>query len=418
MKKIYLLIFLILMSIAGAPEIHALTLNSCVQKALETHPDVKRFILQVKHSQEGIKVAQADYLPHISLNAEYDPTTTYVMPANGIFQTHRDDGWRVGATLKQKIWDFSKTTSLIKVQKTQEEIASLSLLDAKALLAYKVKLLYELALVQQKAIFVRQKDLKTKEELYKQAEALVKQGMKTYADSTRLLSSVYVAKDNLVIARSDLNKAKTALALYIGEPIPEEVKLNDNLSTPHENMVNETSMLQDSLSLKILQNNLIKSELLYKATKAAHYGSIDAIASYNHQKTLNTYATSMVGIMLNIPLYSGGQLSAQEEQAIIDKQSAKNEFDAKVLALKEEFANLLIDLKRYEYTIKAKTSQLQAADQTKTVISARYKEGLATYIEVLDATALSLDAQLGLLKANYSRRSIMHRIEYLQGKIT
>ncbi len=418
MKKISLLIFLILISISGAPKLHALTLNSCIQKALQTHPDIKKFILQVKHSQEGIKVAQADYLPHLSLNAEYDPLATYVMPANGSFQTNRDDGWRAGATLTQKIWDFSKTTSLIKVQKTQEEIEALSLQDARALLAYKVKLLYEMVLVQQKAVIVRGKDLKSKEELYKQAKALVDQGMKTHADSTRLLSSVYVAEDNLEIAKSDLNKAKTTLALYIGETIPQETKFDDTLTTSYENIVNETDILQDSLSLRILQNNQIKSELLYKAAKAAHYGSIDAIASYSHQRTLNTYATSMVGIMLNIPLYSGGQLSAQKEQAIIDKKSAKNEFDAKVLALKEEFSNLLIDLKRYEYTIKAKTSQLQAADQTKTVISARYREGLATYIEVLDATALSLDAQLGLLQANYSRRSIMHRIEYLQGKIT
>ena len=176
-------------------------------------------------------------------------------------------------------------------------------------------------------------------------------------------------------------------------------------------------MLQNSLSLKILHNDLIKSKLLYKATKASHYGSIDAVASYSHQKTLNSYDTSMVGIMLSFPLYSGGRLSAQEKQAIIDKQSAKNEFDAKVLALKEEFSNLLIDLKRYKYTIKAKTSQLQAAKQTKTVINARYKEGLATYIEVLDATALMLNAQLGLLQANFGKRSIIHRTEYLQGKI-
>jgi len=407
-----------LLCVIGIPDAQALTLDSCIQKALQTHPDIKRFILQVKHSKKGVDVAQADYLPQISLNAEYDPTTSYAMPVNGIFQTHEDDGWQVGATLRQKIWDFSKTTSLIKFQETQEEIANLSLQDARALLAYKVKLQYELALVHQKAISVRQKDLKTKEELYKQAKALVKQGMKTFADSTRLLSSVYVAKDNLAIAESNFTKAKTVLSLYIGEPIPDEVKLDNSISAQRGYVTSEARILQDSLALKILQKNIRKSELLYKATKATHYGSIDAIASYTHQETLNAYDTTMVGIMLNIPLYSGGRLSAQEKQAFIDKQSAKNEYNAKVLTLKEEFESLLIDLKRYEYTIKAKSSQLQSARQTKTVINARYKEGLATYIEVLDATALMLDAQLGLLQANYGRSSIIHRIEYLQGKIT
>ena len=417
MKKIGLFIFLMLLCVIGTPGAQALTLDSCIQKALQTHPDIKRFILQVKHSKKGVDVAQADYLPQISLNAEYDPTTTYVMPSNGIFQTHEDDGWRAGATLRQKIWDFSKTTSLIKAQETREEIANLSLHDAKALLAYKVKLQYELALVQQKAISVRQKDLKAKEELYKQAKALVKQGMKTYADSTRLLSSVCVAKDNLAVSGSNFTKAQTVLSLYNSEPISQEVTLDNNLSASCGHVINEARMLQNSLFLKILQKNVRKSELLYKAAKATRYGSIDAIASYTHQETLNAYDTAMIGVMLNIPLYSGGRLSAQEKQAIINKQSAKNEYNAKVLALKEEFESLLIDLKRYEYTIKAKSSQLQSARQTKTVINARYKEGLATYIEVLDATALMLDAQLGLLQANYGRSSIIHRIEYLQGKI-
>ena len=417
MKKISLFILLILSSALCTLDAQALTLESCIQKALRTHPDIKRFVLQAKHSKKGIDVAQADYLPQISFNAEYDPTTTYAMPSNGVFQTQESDGWQVGATIKQKIWDFSKTISLIKAQEIQEEIANLYLQDAKALLAYKVKLQYELAFVQQKAISVRQKDLKTKEELYKQAKALVEQGMKTYADATRFLSSVYVAKDNLSIADSNFIKAEMVLCLYISEPILKKIKLDDRISTYSGYIINEARMLQDSLALKSLQKNINKSKLLYKATKATHYGSIDAVASYAQQRTLNAYDSTMVGIMLNIPLYSGGRLFAQEEQAIINKQSAKNEYNAKVLTLKEEVESLFIDLKRYEHTIKAKSSQLQAAKQTKTVLNARYKEGLATYIEVLDTTALMLDAQLGLLQANYDRSSTIHRLEYLQGKI-
>ncbi len=415
MRKISLLALLIILNIVDISHAQTLTLQECIQKALRTHPDIKRFVLQIRHSKEEIKIVQADYLPQISLNAEYDPTKTYVMPANNIFQTRNDDGWQVGATLKQKIWDFSKTSSLVKARKTQEEIANLSLKDSRALLAYKVKLQYELAFVQKQAIAVRKKDFQTKVELHKQAQALVEQGLKTRADATRFLSSTSVAKDNLLIAESNFAKAKTVLSLYIGEPIPQEVELENSSVTLDIYLTNEEAMLQNSPTLQSLQKNIEKSEFFYKATKASHYGSIEAVASYAHQDTLNAYDSTLIGVMFNIPFYSGGRLFAQEKQAIIDRKSAKNEYKIKVLALKEEFESLHIDLKSYKHTIKAKSAQFKAAKQTKEVIDGRYQEGLATYIEILDAAAVMLDAQLGLLQATYNRNSTIHRLEYLQG---
>lgn len=227
MKKIGLLISFVLLSALDA---QTLNLDECINKALNTHPDIKRFALQVQYSKSSVDVARADYLPQISLDAEYDPTKTYALPVNGAFYTKESDGWQAGANLNQKIWDFSKTTSNIKAQQVQEEVAKLSLEDAKALLAYKVKLQYELVLVQKEALHVRQKDLNTKEELYKQAQALVQQGMKTNADATRFLSSVYEAKDKLGIVQADFDKAKTILSLYINEPIDEDAHLQNTVS--------------------------------------------------------------------------------------------------------------------------------------------------------------------------------------------
>ena len=415
MKKIALLPLLIILATFSPLAAQTLSRENCVHLALRSHPDIKRFILQVNRSRTGIALARADYLPQLSLNGEYDPTRTYVFSTNGAFNTKDSDGWQVGATLKQKIWDFSRTSALIKAQKAQQEIANLSLQDAKALLAYKVKLQYDLALIQQQAMVVRKKDLQVKEALYQQAKALVEQGLKTQADATRFLSATSIAKDNQFIAEANFTKANTILSLYIGEPIPPDVEYSDTALLPAPYQAKEESILQHSPLLQSLRKNIAKSDLLYQATKADRFGSIDAVGSYTHQDTLNSYDTTLVGVMLNIPLYSGGRLSAQEEQAIIDRQSAQNEYKAKVLALKEEFATLLIDLRRYDQTIKAKNTQLNAAQQTQEVVNGRYQEGLATYIEVLDATALQLDAKLGLLQARYDRVRTIHRLEYLQG---
>ena len=393
-----------------------LTLHEAVQKAIETHPDIKEFALGVKKSQSAIDVARADYLPQVNLSAEYDPTKTYVFPANGVFNTKDDDGYQIGASLKQKIWDFSKTTNQIDAQKEGVDISKLTLSDAKALLAYKVKLQYELMVVQRKAVVVREKDLEAKRALYEQANAFVKHGLKTSADATRFLSAYYFAKDNLAISQASFEKARTRLSLYIGQEVSEDVTLQEGFADAGIHRDTQ-SILASSPLLKALKIGVEKSALEYKSIEATHYGSIDAVASYLHQNTLNKYDATVVGVTLNVPLYTGGRTSAYVEQALLNKEISEATLRSKSLALKEEVAALLIDIERYANTIEAKKAQLQAATSTSNLLEARYKEGLATYIEVLDAIALRLDAELGLLSAKYERSSAIHRLEYLEGKV-
>jgi len=243
-------------------------------------------------TQEGVKVTRSDYLPQVHLNAEYDPTRTYVLPQNGQFHTINSDGWQAGVALNQKIWDFGKTSSAIDSSKVETKIAALSLADAKALLAYNVKLQYALMVVQHKAVNVRKKDREAKGELYKQSEAMVIQGMRTRADSTRFLSSFYVAQDNLSIAESAYEKARVALSLYIGEVIDANMTLQEEVLSVSKTDFSDGDALYSDVALqnpqlKSAQENIHKSELIYKSVHASHYGSIDAVASYKYLTIIN-----------------------------------------------------------------------------------------------------------------------------------
>jgi len=205
-----------------------LTLKTAISKTLKHHPDVKTFMLRIQQAEQGYNAAYADYLPQLDLSTTYSPQTTYVLPQNGTFHTIDDTGWNAGVTLHQKVWDFSKTSSLVAASKTDEDISKLSLKEVKALLSYKVKSLYELLIVQKEAIRVRQKDLKAKKAFYAQSKALVKQGLKTHADANRFLSAVYVSEDNLAISKAAFEKAKISLSLYMGADIPGDVKLQSS----------------------------------------------------------------------------------------------------------------------------------------------------------------------------------------------
>ena len=402
-----------------ALQAQTLTLSQTINKTLHNHPDIKSFALKVEQSQSAYKSESSAYLPQINLLANYNLVQTYVFPVNGSFHTVDDSGWNAGVNLKQKIWDFSKTSSRVGASKLDKKIAQLSLKDIKALLVYKVTSLYELMIVQKEAVGVRQKDLQTKQAYYEQAQALVKEGLKTNADASRFLSSVYNAQDNLAAAQVAYEKAKNTLSLYMGEKIADDVVLErDTIETQAKLSQNiEDEILKSNYQLSIFLDNIQKNVLLHKASKASHYGSIDAVASYTHLDTLNVYDSKVAGVTLNIPLYSGGRLSAEAQKAKIAAQIAKEQYASKELALKEEIESLLLDIKRYNKTIEAKKAQLDSATETQKVLDGRYKEGLSTYIEVLDATSVVLGAKLGLLEAYYLKSMAIHRIEYLQGKI-
>ena len=415
MKKLSLL-YLLLFSIINAK---TLTLDEAIKATLQNYPDVKTMQMKLKQSELSHHLAYGDYLPQVNLNGEYNTKQTYILPTNGTFKTKDDVGWDVGVNLKQKLWDFSKTSSKISASLKDIEISRLSLMDFKALLSFKVKSLYKLMAVNKEAIKVRKEDLRVKEAYYKKALELVKQGLKTDADANRFLFEVYNAKENLAIAKSDFEKAKNTLSLYMGRKISKNIKLEKSILKKTYKLDSdiEKEILKNNYSLKIDDKNIEKNILLHKAAKAEHFGSIDAVASYNHFDTLNSYDSKKVGVVFNLPLYSGGKISTQAQKMKISTIIAKEQKLSHKLALKEQINNLLYDIKKYNATIKAKKAGLKYAKKTKKIVEGRYKEGLATYIELLDASTQVLNAKLGLLQAYYLKSLSIDKIQYLKGKI-
>ena len=396
-----------------------LTLKEAVSKTLAHHPDVKTFMLKVQQAEQGYNAAYADYLPQIDLSATFAPTQTFALPVNGQFHTVDEDTWNAGVTLHQKVWDFQKTTSLIEASKIDEDIAKLSLTEAKALLAYKVKTFYELLVVQKEAVVAREKDLETKRALYNQAQGLVKQGLKTRTDASRFLASVYAAEDALASAKAAYDKAKVSLSLYMGVKLPQNLKLENSSIKRHIRLDKalEREVLEKNYRMRISRQGVKKNRLLHKASEAAHFGSVDLVASHTRNSSLNIYNTDYVGVSYNIPLFHGGKLTAEEQQAKIGYQITQEQTASEALALKEELQGLMIDIRRYEKTIRAKKAQLASAQKSQKVLKARYKEGLATYIELLDSTTQVLVARLGMLEAYYSRSLAIERIDYLKGNL-
>ncbi len=416
MKKLYTLMIFF----AAALSLHAelLSLQTCIDKAVSNHPDVKAFLYRVQEQERGVEIRRGARRPQISAFAQYDPQRTYALPVNGQFHTVDDDALTAGITLKQKLYDFSKTSADIEAAKIGREIASLSYEEAAALMRYKVRSAYTLLLVQKRALEVRRKDLEAKRALYEQARALVEQGLKTKADESRFFASLKGAEDALASAKAAYKKARISLERYIAEPIGPSAHFEEALLTRSDPIPvpDEERMLGRNLKLKISENERRANHQRYVAAKADRFGSLDLLAEAVHNETLSTYNTTQIGVRYALPLYNGGRIKAQAQQAKISEMKAVEQSASERLALLEEYRSLRADLEEIDHRIEAQKAQEEAARQTSELIRARYAEGLATYMEVLDAEAVRLDANLKLLEAYLVRKTRLYRLEYLNGQ--
>ena len=398
-----------------------LTLQECIDMTLKNHPDVHTFMLTVEQSQKDLASSKSAYRPQVAVHLEYDPLRTYVMPVMGKFSTDDDTLFHSDIVLNQKLWDFKKTSNRIAASRLQKDISRLSLEDVKNQLALRVEQVYDAVLLQESLIALRKKDLETKEALYKQALAMQKQGLRTKADAARFHASVFGAKEALSEAKAAYEKARNSLSFLIGEKLQNDVRFENHLrqierlklSSEKKKMLHE-ALLQNP-SLQKMHKEIEKADKLYQASKSERYGSIDATLMASHEESLSNYDTKLVALKAELPLYMGGKLKAQMQKAKIAKAKAQMQYQSLLLKYREQLDALLIDLSHADVSIAAKKESIKAAKAALDVVRARYKEGLVTYLQLLDAVTLYESSQVAYIGALARKSDILYQIKSLTG---
>jgi len=97
--------------------------------------------------------------------------------------------------------------------------------------------------------------------------------------------------------------------------------------------------------------------------------------------------------LLSAPLFQGGRLKANYEYAQATYREAVDNYRQQVLGAFQQVEDGLSDLRVLAEQARAQELAVQASQHTVEISTARYKEGLAAYIEVLTAESAHLQNQ-------------------------
>ncbi len=106
--------------------------------------------------------------------------------------------------------------------------------------------------------------------------------------------------------------------------------------------------------------------------------------------------TAQAGI--SVPLFTGGRLAAQEREARALAEQARGQYEQTVLAAERDAGNALAGVRLGRDQLVAQATQVQALGRAFAIAQSRYRSGVSTYLEVLDAQRQLFTAQLAFVQ--------------------
>lgn len=108
---------------------------------------------------------------------------------------------------------------------------------------------------------------------------------------------------------------------------------------------------------------------------------------------------------INLPIFSGGRLQAQLETSQVDRDIAVAQYEHAIQTAFREVADTLAKRSVVDGQWTAQRRRAEAAREALDLVQLRYDNGVAGYLEVLDAQRTLYTAQQSLIQAELSRQS-------------
>lgn len=220
--------------------------------------------------------------------------------------------------------------------------------------------------------------------------------------------------NNLNRSRRMLEISYQLLNMAMGIPVEREVIPTDDLNTLalqfyDLQLLEESIPVEENIDVRIAENSaeaarifvrLEKAKALPQLTGFLNYGATghsDAFTFFSDEQVY--YNQSILGVSLNVPIFSSGmrnsrtkQMQLEYEQAMLDLEETRNRISLQIDAAKADYR---FSLENFE----AQQESLALAERIENKNQIKFFEGLASSFELSEAQRQLYTAQQNLLQA-------------------
>lgn len=428
MKKKYLSGILSLFAIAPAmaQSNEPASLNTIVVKALDYYPRLKEQKVQLEVNDYKTDITKSKFLPTVTGDATYRHVypDSYAEFGAAQMSFYPLDQWDAGVKVNQLIYDFGKTGAEVQKSKNEKKLSEDNYKSTSFNFAYQVANVYN------NIIFIN----KSIDAIDAQIEVL--SGTKKIIDS-RIRNGVGIEFD-LVSTQVKLNDAinrKTELQ----NTLQKQIILINTLSG---SSFNTSSISFKNFDYELKQHNADSIFVIAQTTNTelAAAKSRQEVAASEVKITEKTWAPSLhfmgglgykngyfpgdlyamkfnynVGAGLSIPIYTGGRNDNQHNISKVNYKATQYNLDAVSINLKKDIQQNIADESTAKEKVVFSATQVEQAQKALDLANSRFKNGVITNIELLDAQSNLLKAKVEQIQFEYQLATTQLELKRLMG---
>jgi outer membrane protein, protease secretion system len=253
-------------------------------------------------------------------------------------------------------------------------------------------------------------------EAYKsQQEANKLMAVRGEGTKTALIESqakLSLSEAQVIEAQDGVIDGRNALATMLGKEVSKLDSLSDSFNVqPLEQAdfdVWKSIALENNPEIAAQRESVAIAYQEIRKNRAGHAPRLDAVASISRSKSDSTSTFNQeidnksIGLQLNVPIYSGGSVSAATAQAEANHKKAQDDLETKT-------NEVLLDLRKQHSTLLSSALKIEALKQSvesaELLVTATKKSligGVRTNLDVLDARKQLFEAKRDLSLARYN----------------
>ena len=386
------------------------TLLGLVKTALNQNRDLLTAVSRIQEFRADVGIAQGPLFPSVTANGSVSTNQVAI----GSFPPTQYDAWRLTADVA---WELDFWGRIRRgVQAARADLAS----EQAAQRAVVLSLVSDVAtgylslleLDQERALAER--TLASRQATLNLARRRFQQGLTSELDVRQFEAQVAVPAATLAQTERLRAQQEHQLNLLLGEA-PATVNRRGNLTQ----VVNALT-IPDSLPATLLERrpDVQQAERAYAAATArigvAQAARLPTISISGYYGTQSPRAGDLFGTNseiyqalagVSLPLFTGGRLINQTRAARARAEQARLQYEQSVLIALQEASDALAGVRSSRDEVVAQQTQAEALRRSLQLAELRYRTGIASYIEVLDAQRSLFDAELALSQAQLGQLS-------------
>jgi outer membrane protein TolC len=271
-----------------------------------------------------------------------------------------------------------------------ERASNLSARDAREMVVLAVAGAYLQTIATDARVVSQRAQVENAQAVYHQAEVRKEAGTNARIDVTRTLVELQGQQQRLNALQSDLRKQKLALARLIGLPLDRELILSEPLKFGPAPVPEAAGAVQQAFQkrwdLKAAESQVHAAEIVVSAARAERLPSASLTADYGLLGSpVSNHGVYTVTGSINLPVYQGGRVKADVEQAEATLHQRQAELSDQRGRIEQEVRTALIELETAIGEVRLAENNRGFADETLREARDRFNAGVTTTVEVVQA---------------------------------